>query len=581
MQSEGRVIAAYALSEVIPALQAIEQAAQNGLWAKGFVAYEAAPAFDPALTVRQPSDDLPLLWFTLSETNPAEEKPGREERVSFLPEFTSDTSPSEWERSIAAVHDAIGRGETYQVNLTRRLRATWPPDCDVHAVYHRLLTAQSETPYGAFLDTGRFQILSISPELFFDLRGNVLTTRPMKGTARRGRWLEEDNAIAAALTTSEKERAENVMIVDLLRNDLGRIAVPGTVKVSEMFSVERYPTVLQMTSTITATRRDGVGLAEIFTALFPCGSVTGAPKVQTMRHIAALEKSSRGVYCGAVGIVYPGGDATFNVAIRTLVRDSETGMAEYGVGGGIVWDSTAEREWQEMETKSAILTAPPHPEFDLLETLRLENGQYRFYEGHLSRVAATSAYFQRPCDITAFKMALDRLALSHSEGLWRVRFCVDAAGRPRTEIAPLQGAFQEEFSLTDSSAEAPTALRSVTLAELQISRKDIFLYHKTTHRAAYDSARHRADLEKRHLLDVLLWNEEGEITEFTIGNVVAEIEGVLWTPPRTCGLLNGVYREELLRRGVIRERILTIADVRNASRLFFINSVRGVIPVAL
>ena len=582
MEFSSGYVAAYTITEVLPALQAVEDAGRRGKWAQGFVAYEAAPAFDTALTTRQPLPGLPLVWFVLSDTPFAEEIPPlAKASEDALPAFASDTAPDEWAASIAAVHEAIGLGETYQVNLTRRLRAKWPADRDAFALYERLRTAQRGAKYSAFLDTGRFQILSVSPELFFSLEGDQITTCPMKGTARRGRWLEEDEEIAAALLASEKERAENVMIVDLLRNDLGKIAVPGTVRVPELFSLERYPTALQMTSTITAQRRPGVALTAVFAALFPCGSVTGAPKVRTMQHIARLEKSGRGVYCGAVGTVKPGGDAIFNVAIRTLVLDKERNVAEYGVGGGIVWDSEAKKEWAETETKAAILTASPIPDFDLIETLRLENGVYFFRERHLSRLAHSAAYFTRPCDYDRIKTALNALAASHPTNFWRVRLLLAPSGTPHTEITPIDFAFSPTPNTVHNGAVAtkrPTpSLLPVACCLSPVSRHDIFLCHKTTHRAIYDAHRRAAP----DAFDVLLWNEEGEITEFTIGNLVAEIGDALWTPPRASGLLKGVLREELLTQGVLRERILTCADVRAASRLWLINSVRGWTPVRL
>ena len=566
-QQAQNIITAYTQAEVLPALRIVERETRGGKGAWGFVAYEAAPAFDSALVVREPSPDLPLVWFRIGE-HPPEEVVVAPEGYS-LPVFSSDTTGQEWESAIADVHEIIARGESYQVNLTRRLRAAWPDEADTIAVYQRLRTMQ-KTPYAAFLDAGRFHILSLSPELFFSTEGDRITTRPMKGTSRRGRWLEEDTAFAAALRASEKERAENVMIVDLLRNDLGRLAVPGTVQVTDLFTVERYPTALQMTSTVTAQLRSDVGLTDIFIALFPCGSVTGAPKVQTMRHIAGAEKSPRGVYCGAVGVIKPGGDAVFNVAIRTLVIDKARGVAEYGVGGGIVWDSEAKKEWAETETKAALLTASPPPAFDLLETLRLETGVYFLRERHLDRVSSSAAYFGRPCDREIVETALDNFADSHNAGIWRIRLRVTPEGAPLLEATTTAFPLR---SLADDAAPLPV-IRSAT----PVSRNEVFLCHKTTNRVLYEN--YRRALPKG-VFDVLLWNEEGEATEFTIGNLVAEIGGALYTPPRDCGLLNGVLRDELIAQRIIRERILTLADVRAASRLWLINGVRGGVPVIL
>lgn len=358
------VIVAERLEEVRPALDAAERAATRGLHAVGFVAYEAAPAFDPALVARPPGT-LPLAWFGVFRSpEPAAgevrgEGPASSERAPFTLSPWEPNIPRErYDAEIDLIREAIARGETYQVNHTLRLRANFAGDAT--SFYRRLLAAQGAC-YGALLDTGRHQIVSVSPELFFSRRGARVTTRPMKGTRPRGRSLEEDEAAARALAASAKDRAENLMIVDLLRNDLGRVARIGSVRVPRLFEVERYRTVWQMTSTVEAEVPEGKSLASLFAALFPCGSVTGAPKIATTRLIAALEEAPRGVYCGAVGWVRPGGDCVFNVAIRTVQIDAVTGVAEYGVGGGITWDSTSEGEYAEALAKAAVLTYAARP----------------------------------------------------------------------------------------------------------------------------------------------------------------------------------------------------------------------------
>ena len=603
------VYAAHRVSDVPDVLRAVEEATKKrGLWAAGFVAYEAASAFDPALVTHSPTPGLPLIWFgvfaepsdvpTLTPCPSLASERGESEQEgvygfasAFVPEqplcradagqppnsplslaregqgvrVGDQKGKAAWHQSVTAIHEAIARGETYQVNLTRRLRALLPDTFDAFAFYGQLRAAQMGARYTAFLDTGRFRILSTSPELFFATEGRQITTRPMKGTAPRGRWNEEDDRLAAALAASEKNRAENVMIVDLLRNDVGRIAEIGSVQVPNLFTIERYPTILQMTSTVKATLHDNIGLPEIFGALFPCGSITGAPKVSTMRQIATLEKEPRGVYCGAIGIVRPGGDAVFNVGIRTVIHDNKTGIAEYGVGGGITWDSEAETEWAETLTKAAVLTKmSPQADFDLLETLRLENGAYFLRERHLARLAESAAYFQRTIDHSAISQMLDTFAAERPDGTWRVRLCVSLEGQPSLSSAA--------FSF---GSEEPVPIQ---LAASPIDSRDVFLFHKTTRRAVYDG--HRKALPNG-IYDALLWNECGEVTESTIANLVAEIDGVRWTPPRSAGLLAGTFRAELLENGEIREQTLTIADVADASRLWLINSLRGWVPVRL
>jgi para-aminobenzoate synthetase/4-amino-4-deoxychorismate lyase len=549
------IVSAHSHAEVRPALGRVERAAAQGLYAVGFVAYEAAPAFDRALSVRRHSDDLPLLWFGLFERLSELEHTGGEFRVS---DWTPSITRAEYERNVEAAREAIARGDTYQVNYTFRLRARF--EGDDFAFYERLRAAQ-RTRFGAYVNAGRFRVLSASPELFFRRSGRRVETRPMKGTATRGRWREEDAAAAGRLKASEKERAENLMIVDLLRNDLGRVAEVGTVKVEELFRVERYPTVLQMTSAVAARLREGVTLEELFAALFPCGSVTGAPKVSTSRFIAALEDSPRGVYCGAVGFVAPGRDAVFNVAIRTVVVDTETGEAVYGVGGGVTWDSTPGGEYAEALAKAKLLTEDA-PDFELLETMRLDESGYRLLEEHLARLEASAEYFDIPANVAEVREALARHAAEHDGAPRRVRLLVSQDGRARVESAPL--------------LEFPPGPLRVALALSPVKKSDRFLCHKTTRRGQYEARR----AEVPGVSDVLLWNEAGELTEFTNGNVVVELEGKRWTPPRECGLLAGTFRAELLRGGEVAERVLSKDDLARASRVWFVNGVRGRVEVS-
>jgi para-aminobenzoate synthetase/4-amino-4-deoxychorismate lyase len=549
------IVVARTVGEVRPALRTVQRAVASGLYAAGYVAYEAAPAFDTALATRA-STDLPLLWFGLFRA-PLESAPARAEGSFQLSEWRPDVARDRYERDIATIRAAIERGETYQVNYTMRLRASFTGDD--RALYRRLGAAQA-AGYCAYLDIGRYRILSASPELFFRWREGEIVTRPMKGTAPRGRWSAEDQALADWLAGSEKNRAENLMIVDLLRNDIGRVAEVGSVAVPRLFEIERYPTVHQLTSTVTARPRPGTTLEEVFAALFPCGSITGAPKVQTMKLIAALEHAPRGIYCGAIGFVAPGGEAVFNVAIRTVTIDTQTGVAEYGVGGGITWDSDAGDEYAEALLKAAVLTES-WPDFELLETLRLERGAYILLDRHIERLMASARYFGIPLPEQEVRSALECHRLAHGPDARRVRLLVGADGS----------------ACVESHALPPPAPGSqqVAFARAPVSRRNRFLFHKTTNRAVYEAAR----AERPGCFDVLLWNEEGEVTEFTTGNLVIERAGERWTPPLDCGLLAGTLRAELLDRGEIRERVLSRADVVAAQRCWLINSVRGWVPV--
>ncbi len=355
-----RILTAHRPEDVVPVLAEVERATAAGHWAFGYVSYEAAAGLDQGLAVATPDESgPPLVWFGLCGT-PAEVPPVDAARPPAAPtRWTPEWTAQEHAAAVARVREHIASGETYQCNLTDRLRAR--VDGNLQVLYSGLALAQRGA-YNAYLDLGRHVVVSASPELFFDWTGDRLRTRPMKGTAARGLTTAADREQARRLRSSAKERAENLMIVDLLRNDLAKVARIGTVDVPELFVLERYPTVWQLTSEITARARPDVGLVDVFRALFPCGSVTGAPKPRTMELIRELETGPRGVYCGAIGLVAPPGApfiARFSVAIRTAVVDRLTGSAVYGAGGGITWDSDAAVERAELLTKAAVLHGPP------------------------------------------------------------------------------------------------------------------------------------------------------------------------------------------------------------------------------
>jgi len=551
------VLVAHTLAEVGPVLDAVDQHVAAGRHAIGYLAYEAAPAFDPAFVVRAGATG-PLAWFVIGhtlETPPLLNAPQPPCELAWTPR----SDRQHYDQAIADIRRAIARGDLYQVNHTIRL--------DVHglrdagALYATLLHAQG-AGYAARLHTGQLEIISASPELFFERRGDAVRTQPMKGTARRGRWLEEDAALAQQLRESEKERAENVMIVDLLRNDLGHVAVPGSVRVPTLFAVETRPTVLQMTSTVEATLRAGTSTRQLFTALFPCGSVTGAPKVAAMAHIAQAEDAARGVYCGAIGHIGPG-EATFNVAIRTVAVDHARRRAVYGVGSGITWDSAADAEYDEVLAKAAVLTrASAH--FALLETMRVEGGVVQRRAAHLARLSESAAYFG--WDVAATHAA--------------AAAAMDAAAAPCTAPTRLRLTVDAEGHCTVRTEPAPPPIsepQRVALARTPVRSDDVFLCHKTTQRTVYDAQR----AAHPSAWDVILWNERGELTETTIGNLVLELDGERVTPARTSGLLNGVLRAELLQRGEVVERTLTRADVARAAQCWVVNALRGWTPVVL
>jgi para-aminobenzoate synthetase/4-amino-4-deoxychorismate lyase len=546
-----QVVAIHLADDVENALRYItSHVEKQGLYAAGFLTYEAAAAYDLA-THQPPANSLPLLWFGLYE---------RFQELEALVMPYGEYQVGEWQAAldwptynaaISSVKSYIARGHTYQVNYTMPLSASFSGD--PWALY-RHLTQSQQAQFMAYLDLGRFVICSSSPELFFIRDGDHLVSKPMKGTARRGRTLDEDLTQVRWLQNSEKNRAENVMIVDMIRNDFGRIAEIGSVDVPELFTIERYPTLLQMTSTVSA--RSKATLPQIMRAMFPCASITGAPKVRTMEIIKELEPQARGIYTGSIGYIAPGNQASFNVAIRTVVIDRLNNKATYGVGGGIVWDSEADQEYQEAFLKAQVLVRR-QPSFELLETIRWsEEKGYFLLDLHLQRLAQSAEYFNFPVNITNTRELLDDL-VSDFSGPTRVRLLVDKYG----------GTYLESFPLQTAGQGRP--LR-VALAAEPVSADNIWLFHKTTFRKVYEEARaSRPEAE-----EVILWNEAGEVTEGTISNIVLDLDGRLVTPPVTCGLLNGTFRQHLLQQGQIHEERISLGDLHRCRKVYLINSVR-------
>ncbi len=559
-----RILEAHHPDEVLPLLQAVEDAANAGLWAAGFLAYEAATGLDPSLRTRPLTasarmGQLPLAWFALfsdaHRVEPLGVPVSIQRRYRVLP-WKADVGVESYREKVAKVREQIAAGETYQCNLSLPLRSQ--VEGDLFELYRDLALAQCGA-YNAYLDTGRYVVASASPELFFDWTGDTLTTKPMKGTATRGRWPEEDAARARELVFSPKERAENVMIVDLLRNDLGKVAQRASVEVQDLFCAERFGTLWQLTSTVTARARPRTRLGEIFQALFPCGSVTGAPKASTMNLIAELEGSSRGVYCGAVGVVAPRGaefKARFNVAIRTVAIDRPSGDAVYGVGGGITWDSTPAAEHDEVVAKAAILSSTPVA-FQLLETMAgSPGGEVRNLEMHLGRLTRSAQYFDFHVELDQIRSAI-QAALRSTEIPTRVRLLVSRGGAVSVEVGPMP------------SAARGTVRLDLDLAPVQSS--DVWLFHKTTRRSVYQcrAARHPG------VDDVILINERGELTETTVANLVVELDGRWWTPPLDSGCLPGIERGNLLADGKITERVITLDDLTRAQGIALVSSLRG------
>ena len=555
-----RVLQAHTFDQVLEVLAEAEREVASGRWVGGFVSYEAAPAFDPVMKVSgRDESQLPLAWFGVSRTR-GPGGPLRDAHYSLDP-WRSRISVDDYHDSVDHIRHRIRSGDTYQVNFTFRLEARF--DGSPEAFYGDLVNAQA-CGYGALVDTGRWVVASASPELFFEWRHGRIVCKPMKGTRRRGLMVADDEQERARLESSEKDRAENLMIVDMVRNDLGRISRTGTVTVPALFTTEKYDTVWQLTSTVAAEPRAGTSLTDVFGALFPSASITGAPKVSTMAIIDQLETDPRGIYCGAIGFggPGPGGEPewAFNVAIRTVMIDRATATAVYGTGGGITYDSTSEGEYDEALLKAEVL-ARRSASFDLIETIRWSTDDgFWLLDRHLQRLVDSARYFDIPLDAAEVRAAL-RAAVAGRSGLTRLRLAVSRAGKISVE-----------------AGEVPAAATVVAAVDsMPVDPSDVFLYHKTSSREVYDQAQARFG----NVDDVILVNPAGEVTETTIGNLAVEIQGSWWTPPVSAGLLPGTFRAELIATGRLTERPLTITELKRATRLARVNALRGWEPIEL
>ncbi len=546
-----RTIVADELRGVPSAMAEAEQAAADGSWVVGMVSYDAGPAFDEAIRAAR-LRRCPLVSFGVFDAPRPTAGPTATGGYHVGPWVPNRSRPAHL-TAIRTIRELIAAGETYQVNHTLRLRS--PFRGDPLGLFGDLVRAQ-RADHAAYLDLGDRAVCSASPELFVRREGRRLTSKPMKGTIGRHPDPGFDALAAEHLARSEKDLAENTMIVDMVRNDLSRIADPRSVRVPALHTVETYPTLHTMTSTVVAD--SDAGPAEVFAALFPAASITGAPKVRTTEVIEALEGDGRGVYTGAVGAMAPDGTMEFNIAIRTVWVDRDRGTAEYGVGGGIVWDSDPAEEWLEVEHKSRVL-GRARSDFRLLETMAWSpEGGVALRDRHLARMADSARHFGFEFDAARIDELLEGLTAA---GPLRLRLLGAPDGGVELEVA--------------EAPEPVTDSWDVPVDVVPVPRGHEFLFHKTTVREVYDDARARFPGAP----DVLLFNEVGELTETTIGNLVLDLDGVLVTPPVSCGLLPGTMRAELLATGTVVERVLVRSDLDRAARAWMVNSLRGWVPI--
>ena len=535
------------IDQVEALLKEVETYQEAGFYAVGYISYEAAPAFEKKLAVHPaPLMGEYLLYFTIHQEVETLPFPEDYEAVDLPANWKEEVEAPAYQEAIKIIHHHIRQGDTYQVNYTVQLSQEL--EGDPLAIYNRLVVEQ-KAHYNAFIQHDDVAILSISPELFFEQEDRLLTTRPMKGTTRRGLTNQADLKEAAWLEADPKNRAENMMIVDLLRNDMNRISEIGSEQVTRLCQVEQYSTVWQMTSTIESRLRPEVDLVQAFQALFPCGSITGAPKISTMEIIQKTEIAPRGVYCGTIGILLPRGKRIFNVAIRTLQMQGTKSI--YGVGGGITWDSKWEGEYQETKQKSAVLYRQ-EPRFELLTTGRIHQGELTFLEQHLTRLREASRYFAYPFNEPKLLNDLQE-ELTHLDPSldYRCRIALQKNGSFHLVITEL--------------TDLPASYLQAQLTEQKIDLATPFTYFKTSQRN-HLAANHR---------EQIFYLPNGSLLETTIGNLILEIEGKLYTPPAYLPLLDGIYRRHLLETQQVEEKLLTLKDLKNADRIYACNALRG------
>ena len=533
-----RQICADKSADVPAALDLVRAALDDGCFVAGWLGYELGYALEPKLARFSGNGPLLRLGVFAAMDTTADVPLGR----AYAGPLKLDWDFNTYAARFAQVKDFIASGDIYQANLSLRARFTFLGDAQ--ALYERLLQA-CDAGYCGFVDDGERQIVSLSPELFFDLTADgIITVRPMKGTAPRE---QDDDAARARLAASPKNRAENLMIVDLIRNDLSRIAEPGSVTVPDLFKVETYPTLHTMVSTVTAKKRSDAGVADILKALFPCGSVTGAPKIRAMEILHDLESAPRGAYCGAVGYFAPNGEARFNVAIRTL--SIQDGQGALGLGGGVVQDSQAAAEYDECLLKARFYVTARQP-IALIETMRFENGFARL-DAHLARMHRSAHALGLAFDAQAAQRACHDAVVGMT-GPLRVRLTLDEAGLHHA---------------TAQSLPPNPDHWTYTLSPDHMPGDDALLGHKTSWRERYD-APHPGD-------EMIFRNQHGQLTEGSRSNIFVKRDGVLWTPPLSCGVLPGILRAELLASGQAREAVLTADDLMG--EVYFGNALRGLI----
>lgn len=572
-QNALKVIRAENANEIIPLLDRVKDYLAEGYYVAGWISYEAGLFLEDRLSTHgSQSYETPFLLFGVYENC---QRLSSTDSDDYWAAYAMDDdyaisdvhlniSLSDYEAAVSKIHDYLLAGDIYQVNYTLKSKFKFQGKAES---FFAALRKSQRVEYGAFLQSEELSVLSLSPELFFRKEGQEITARPMKGTCPRGRSGEEDQYNATSMQKDEKSRAENLMIVDLLRNDLAKISSPASVKLKSLYDIEKYRTLFQMTSTITAEVPEKTNVVDLIKALFPCGSVTGAPKIRAMEIIAELEAEPRGIYTGAIGYMSPEGECCFSVPIRTITLD-QSGQGEMGIGSAIVADSEVHAEYEECLLKAQFATGR-FREFALIETIRW-SGEYDLLNEHLQRLRESADYFDFDFEEKAIRDDLEQ----HSDFLgqdkiWKVRLLLSRKGQIAITSQPITPPSQQ-------------AVRIITLSDKTVDSQNPMLFHKTTDRDFYDRElkQHQQHYDS---YDVLFVNEKGHLTEGSYNNIFLQKNGYLITPPLEDGVLSGILRQSLLQDPKVRLRVesLTVGDLWDADALFMGNSVRGLVEVTL
>jgi para-aminobenzoate synthetase / 4-amino-4-deoxychorismate lyase len=542
------VVTTNSIDQVNKVLSDVESYLEQGFYAAGYIGYEASGGIDVSLKSHE-FTEYPLIWFGIYKEHKGFDMDSVEYESFDMGEWNPNISAQQYENSIAAIKNYIRAGDTYQVNYTFRLHNSFQGN--PLSLAKTIFNAQS-SQYCAYINMGDIHICSASPELFFEYRNGDVTSKPMKGTVKRGLSSALDKQQKDWLHRSVKNRAENVMIVDMIRNDMSRFADAGSVKVDKLFFVEQYPTVFQMTSTVNAKTK--CSAVTVVRDMFPCASITGAPKVRTMELIKQLEPDARGIYTGSIGYFSPDNNAQFNVAIRTVVINEKKQSAEYGVGGGIVWDSSAAAEFEECKLKAKILTYK-EPGFEILESLLwCPKNNTVLLDLHMERLIQSAHYFNFKVDPDNVRTLILKEVIGKNSPQ-KIRVLLHKSGKVEISTSEL-------VSLIG---------KSVGVTKRHRNTQSQYIYHKTTNRHFYDEAIR----EVPNVNDIIIVNDAGYVTETCIGNIIVKIDEKFITPAIDCGLLPGIYRKKLLELGVIVEGHVKLVDLKRAKEVYIINSIRG------